>query len=179
MRRIKGYIFLAHDQYSTFMFGKKIDPTLEGAYQNIEGNGLIPYQTKEEAESSGKEFEKERKIKTSLAELEMKIAETDAEFHEFEAEESLVAIMRRTDFGHDDIYGPIVPGKSNDYPLPGAKLTNNGFKTFNTIKEGEWSRSAFERACYLASQLARQGDCSAAIATFDLKIIKTLKNLNS
>lgn len=170
MRHIKGYIFLAYDKYRVFMMGKKVDPTLKQNYENIETNGLNTYKSEQEAEATRKEFEKERKIKTNIARLEMKIAEIEEEIYQFGGKESLVVIkkIREEKWKQDTIYGPISKGRLNAYPLPGARLIENGYRTFHN-KRG---RSAFEQAIHLLTEINRQGQSPATIATFKLKTLE-------
>ncbi len=169
MRHVQGYIFLAYyDKTHIPMFGKKVDKSISGNYQNFESNGLMPYKTKKQAEKSRIEFEKERKIKTKTAKLEMKIAETEEELIKFEGEESLVVIMKVYDkySKMDYTYGAIHENETLRSELPGARLKENKFKTICNER-----RSAFDQAGDLISEIARQGDSPATLATFKLELL--------
>lgn len=175
MRKVNGYVFVVQLKGTHYkpMFGKKEEERSNGNYANMGGNGLIPYDSVEQAVEGAEDFKQKRKgvEEIKIGKLEMEIAESVEEFEEFREKDSLVVIKREVEENYIDesFLGPIVEGKPDFYPLPGAFLENNGYKPFYSK---EWAGSAYQRVLYLAGEIARQCQCGGVLATFHLEIIQ-------
>ena len=174
MRYIKGYVFIANFRYKSLLFGRKIDDS-NGNYNNIEGNGLIPYNRRQEAIEAGKEFAGKRKdlIEVNLGDLEMSIAENEEELSFFRRKSELIVVMKNTSLPitEERLLGPVVEGKLSFCHIPGAFLADTDFTTY-TREKGE--KSPFERAYYLGTEINRQAQSAATIAKFSLKRLQRI-----
>lgn len=169
MRHVDGYVFIAQFDRISPLFGRRVDETSsEGDYDTLELNGLEPYQTQEDALQSAQDFESKREDckGTKVARIGMKIAEDADDLKLLREEESLIVIMYAPE--NHRLIGPYDPKKgAGESPLPGTRLTQNGFVTFVTSED----KSAYDQAEYLASEVSRQGDSPATLATFLLEEI--------
>jgi len=98
--------------------------------------------------------------------LEMRMAETREELEHFRDKESLIVIAsleRQKDF-----FGEVVPEPNYRSSLPGMLLSMNGLRSLNSTK----GRSAYEKAVYILSEINRQTQAAATIATFNLRFIQ-------
>lgn len=167
MRVIDGYVCIATTLPNSkgyqreFLFGPDVDDQ-DSSYANLSSNDLTPFASRYGAIKGKKELSK-RKDFTSVrvARLEMKVAEREEELEEFRNHKSLVVVMIVKDSSSVDyrLIGPIVEGKPAYHPIPGAFLYDTGFTTFKN----------FERARYVASEVVRQAESIAPIASFILE----------
>ena len=166
MRCIEGYVCVVKigDGVSSLerqiLFGKNSGGG-KGTYENIETNDLTPYESKDTAKEGQKQLIKMKNFTSvKLAKLEMTIAETEGELDELKDSKSLIIMM--VDEGIKKLMGPMVEGKPNQYPLPGASLCHTNFQTYDSLK----------KARYLSREVNRQAQCGAPIATFQLNFLE-------
>jgi hypothetical protein len=170
MREITGHVFIAECREAEFMFGK---PTSENCviYENIESNGLVPYDSQEQARDAAEHFFMDPYYLVSLAKLWMKIAETRDELDYFKDKTNLIVIMKEYDRSSkiDHLFGPLPTkkGRTSASPLPGAYLSENGFMPHR--RSPGIGQTPFERAKRQLTEVNRQGGCPAVIAQFRLK----------
>ena len=175
MKIVNGYVFIPFlTNNGCLIFGKKIDDSSDGNYNNLSNNDLTPYDSIQNAIKGAKDFKMKRKSidieKIRIGDLYIKIAENINEIeNKFSKIKSGLIVIMHTDMGLHFL-GPCVEGKPSQYPLPGALITENGFETLNSIGK----RSALYRAKYLASEVGRQGGCKSEIASFKIKFINSL-----
>lgn len=163
MQHIKGFVCIAKylvfsSWYREVLHGKSIN-NLPRKFNNFQSNGLRPFDKKEEALEAKKELEESKAFdleRVSLGLVEMTVAETEAEGYAFKEKRNLIVLKKDA---NTELIGRYIEGKPNIYPLKGAFLFDNGFKTFLD----------FESALYAAREVARQAQCPAALATFKLK----------
>lgn len=188
MNYLKGYTFIVDFGKVEYMFGKNSCKYNGKKYENLESNGLTLYETLIEAIKGGIDFiekmkkhaqktgvklrypgllEKVRRI--DVAELEMKIADSEKELKKLVKEESLIVIKKEIDSGmtYITLHGEYTKGRRGDYFLPSASLYYNGFKPFKRNNR----KTAFERACYLIREINKQTKCQTALATFKLELL--------
>ena len=161
MKHIKGFViiggFLGPRGYSEILYGESIT-NLPRKFQNLVSNGLKPFGTKKEALTAKgglKGFSGLKRL--DLGRIDMTVAETEQECRALKERKRLV-VLKKEDLG-TQLIGRYVEGKPSIYPLKGALLSENGFKTF----------LAFESALYAAREVNRQAQCGATLATFRLK----------
>jgi len=178
MKTIEGFVFMAECKEAEFMFGK---PTSKDCaiYENMESNGLTPYDSQEEAKDAARFFASGKGSSQlfyliSLGKLWMKIAETKEEVYHFRHKTNLIVIMKDYDdiSKTDKLFGPLPTkkGRTTAYPLPGAYLIFNGYIPHRN-QDGQ---TAFESAKYQLTEINRQGGCPAVIAQFKLKWLEEL-----
>jgi hypothetical protein len=174
MREIKGYVFIVGTERVEFLLGKP-GPNFPN-YQNIESNGLTPFETIKKARYVARTiFSNLKSSKVSLGELYMKIAEIKEELIFFRKKTNLIVIMKDYDniSKTDQLFGPLLDEKTQSaYSLPGAWLGNNGYRAYRR-REGI-NESPFERASYQLSEINRQSGCAATIAQFRLKRLEEI-----
>jgi hypothetical protein len=174
MRKIEGHVIIIGTERMEFLLGKP-GPDFHN-YQNIESNGLTPFETIKKARYVARTIFSNLKFsKTSLGELYMKIAEIKDELIFFRKKTNLIVIMK--DYDHiskiDQLFGPLLDEKTRSaYPIPGAWLGNNGYQPYKRKKE--INPNPFERAMYQLSEINRQSDCAATIAQFRLKRLEEI-----
>lgn len=167
MREVNGYVIVAAVSGTIcykVLYGKNVNLNNQH-YENLSSNGLAPYISLKEMGLGAREI-LEKKIFSCIksAHLKMQIAESKKELFELKNYKSLVTIMISDDYGPSNriLLGPIVKGKLNEGSLACARIVNNGFKTYK----------AFDDALYCLSEINRQAQCPATIATFHLKYLK-------
>ena len=129
---------------------------------NFETNGLTPFRSRRMALSGSKALERRGIFgRTWIATVEMKIAETEQEIYSLKNKHNLVVIKRDPDGLIDEILGPIVGKRPTLYPLPAARVIENGLKTFRS----------FEPALHVAKEVNRQAQQAIWVATFKLRIL--------
>lgn len=174
MREIKGYVFIAGTNLE-LMFGKPKSSYCK-IHQNIETNGLTPFETIKKAKNAAKSFSFHSEFSyISLGRLYMKIAETKEELFFFRKKTNLIVIMKDYDdmSKTDNLFGPLLDEKTQSaHPLPGAWLGHNGYHPYKRKKE--INQSPFERAMYQLSEINRQSGCAATIAQFRLRRLEEL-----
>ena len=163
MREVKGYVFIAGNDFAEFMFGK---PKFSGNkdYENIETNGLTPFETLHHARKAAKSFSSSFKSgHISLGRLFMKIAESEEELDFFTDKTNLIVIMKDYDniSRTDKLFGPL-----------SSNLSENGYETYR--REKGVNQSPFEMALYQLRKIKRQGKCPATIAQFRLRRLEEL-----
>lgn len=173
MRKIQGYVFIPYFDDFAPIFGKKMQTTRsDGDFENFSSNNLSPFDTKEQAISSVKEFLSKRKCeKADISKLFLEVAESRQEIDLFKKRTNLIVIRDESDFQIRALYGPYVEGKPHVYPLPGALLAFNGYKQFKRTKT---DLSPFEKALYQAKEINRQGQDPATIAYFRMVYLLTI-----
>lgn len=172
MKQVQGYVFISkfRDSKLRIAFGKNS----EGEQEPFEKR-LNNYATESEARDGARKYFEENgwAQKSGIYSLSLRYAETREEVQEFERESNLVVMLLLgdddTSFWHErQLIGPIVDGKLSLAPIPGAKLQDNGYKTFT--RKGE--RTAFERVKYCWSEVRRQGQLPCAIGQLKMKKCK-------
>lgn len=171
MRDIEGYVLVAGTNLCEFLFGKPINFS-DRCYENIESNGINPFETIQQAKRAAKNLSKISEIlKINLGELSLKIAETKEEIYFFEDKSNLVVIKKEYDekYKADIFFGPAFSEEigRTAYPIPGAFLKQNGYIPYKRVNG--INKSPFERALYQLREINRQGGDSATIAQFNLK----------
>lgn len=154
MIRICGYVCLATIDGRVVIFGPATERK-QRVCENFEGNGLIPFRSRRMAEEARKELrQRSGCTNTRIVYLRLKITESLSEWHSLRRSRSLVVIFD-ADWGRL-LIGRFVPHCEGQYPVPGARLVDNGFQPIRTL----------ESAKYFASEWARQGQSPARIGTF-------------
>lgn len=175
MRRVNGYVCVARTDFGPsfpveeILFGKGIRNG-GSYYENLTSNGLVPYNTLGGASEGMKELSERREFsKISLARLRMKIADDAGEFMGLRRSKSVVVIkLEREGESWDSkvvgwsLLGPLVEGKPTLRPIPGARLTQNGFVTFDSL----------DKALELGREINRQGDSAIWLADFRMKFVR-------
>jgi hypothetical protein len=117
-----------------------------------------------------KELSERREFgKISLVRLRMKIVDKIEEFRKLKRSKSIVVIkLEREGESWDSevvgwpLLGPPVEGKPTLRPIPGARLTQNGFVTFGSLDD----------ALKLGREVNRQGDSAFWLADFRMKFVR-------
>lgn len=167
----QGYVFIGSfgNPLNEFLFGKPISPKQKN-YENIQSNRLTLFEEVEQADKARKIFAQERSeskedFKTTLAYLWLKIAEREAEAEaQFAKSKDLVVIASdhsKTGVG-DILMGRKIEGKPTQYPLYGARMSQNGFAPILNL----------DAAKYIASEAHRQGEFEVTLARFKLRRLK-------
>ncbi|MBI4059563.1 hypothetical protein HY406_00690 [Candidatus Giovannonibacteria bacterium] len=169
MRHIKGYVcigkFVREELPCREVLYGKSTSNPGKVFQNFQSNNLEPFKTKKEALRSKKALERlgfSDMERVSLGFVQMEVAETEAECLQLEGKKNLVVLKKERWTKEEwdiQLIGRGVEGKPGIYPLIGAFLFDNGFKPFLN----------FDGAIYAAREVARQAQCPAALATFQLK----------
>jgi len=181
MIEFKGYIFIPHFSSTEHrpMFGKNINLESEILYENLGGNNLNLFSSKNKTKKAAAQYKKNFKDikKIVFGNLEITIAENESESSFFKDKDSLVTVsnpLNNQEIGiHGTMFlGPVVEGRKSQYPIPCAELSQNGFVTY-TFKNSKdtFHQTPYERAYYTATEVNRQGQLPATIAQFKLKII--------
>jgi len=169
MKLIKGYVFIAEfSPHFKSLFGKGIN---REHFENIQTNGLIPYDLPEEVQKAKSIFLKERGNNANLisGKFEMKVAQSPQDLEVFKGESDLIVVWNvKDDISKESrLLGPIVNGQLPCSTLPGARLYNTGFQTFTIFDKSQMS--PYERAEYLMKEVNRQGWSAATMAQFFLQ----------
>jgi len=165
MRRVDGYVCvvrtnLAFGLDTQLLFGEKVGQS-SGEYENLTSNDLTVYGNKEKAEEGKEDLVKREDFSSvRLARLQMDVFDTD-ELDDIVDTESLVVVMSNDESG-DTLLGPFVEGIPIVGRLPGAYICDTDFKTFDSL----------ERAVYLGTEVNRQAESKAYIATFQLDFLE-------
>jgi len=161
MKKINGYVCVSTSgEYLIYLFGKKVDESLNQSYENIESNGFTLFENKKEAIKGKKDLRERSDLDSiKLARLKMNIAENEKDLEQLINKTDLVAIMY-SGVG-DRLLGKYIEGMPSAHPIPGAYLRNNGLKTFDDFDETENT----------AREIVRQAQCKAGFATFNLKYL--------
>lgn len=167
MKKVEGWICVVTIEYPpgheyNILFGKNIGDGM-GMHQNFETNGFVSYDSIKKARQAKKEIEKRNdlnEMKTvRIARIKMVIAETREEFFSFKNKQNLV-VLKKEEYVVK-LVGKYVEGKPHIYPLKGAMLTRNGFAMIDI----------FDYALHVATEINRQAQCAASIATFEMEWI--------
>ena len=156
MKKIEGFLWLAFTKSGRGFFFGADKHNLSG-FESFCTNDLTPFPTREKALTACLAL-KERKdfVRHELVEIKMEMAETNEECHKLEGKKNLVVLMKGD--GGTFLVGRLVSERHHLYPLPGALLADNGFKTFPDFKD----------ALDSAREINRQG-APVTLATFQLK----------
>ncbi len=166
MRKIEGYICVGvvEDEIERefyFLFGKN-NGRGTGYCCNIALNDLTPYETQEDASKGLDDLKARDQFKSiRLAQLKMDISGNAEEFEEFEGLDTIVVVAYHDEFDEQWLMGPFVKGMPSHAPVPGADLTYNGLKTFDSL----------ESAKYLCKEVNRQMQMPARIGSFELEYL--------
>lgn len=179
MRNIKGFVFRPHIGDYWPLFGA---PAVKGDkfYSNLVLNNVTPYKRAAEAQSGAKSFVSRHAqdvSKMDICALEMRIAESFEEGEEFSNKSGIIVIQNIEENGklvQQEFFGPVVEGKKDAYPFPCAFLYNNGHVSY-TKANSRGKFSAYERACYVAREVNRQGQSGAMLALYRLHYIRDMK----
>lgn len=164
IKTVEGYVCIAKvmGTGAEFLYGRNTDKSLSSSpYKNIETQeNLSFYKTKKEAEQGLSQIKKMKDLgEFRVAKLSMKVAETKEDLEDLVNEKSLITIQKSD--GLNLFLGPITKDRKSAYPLPGAYLGFNGFKTHDNFKDAE----------YLMQEVRRQGWCHATLAAFYLEFL--------
>ncbi len=176
MRQVRGYVFIPrfenHGNFFESLFGPNLGKNSRRNYDNLENNGINPFENYCLAVLSAKDYFREMIdcVSIDFGRVGMRIAESDDEFEVFKKLEKLIVIMKSGDFQGERLLGPYVEGKLGFGAIPGGFLGSTEFETYTFANSPQIT--PFERAKYLASEVHRQGQCGATIATFSLKRFK-------
>jgi len=167
MRTIGGYVCVATIQDTLerrILFGQDVHNNQNG-YENIETNGLKPYQSIACARRGKCALAERPDFKSvRIARLALRYAENKGELQQFRGRRSLVAIATARADGARYLCGPWREGLPQVIPFPGAcsRLSDNGFATFRQYADAE----------QVAREIRRQGGgMPSTIGTFSLKYV--------
>ncbi|MBW2993227.1 hypothetical protein KY317_01480 [Candidatus Woesearchaeota archaeon] len=166
MRKIEGYVCVgivkdAIEREFYFLFGKNTGKG-SGHCSNISLNDLTPYETKERAKKGLNDLNARGHFESvKLAQLKMNISGTAEEFDEFEGLDKIIVVAYHDEFNEQWLMGPFVKGMPSHAPVPGADLSYNGLKTFDSLKSAK----------YLCREVNRQMQMPARIASFELEYL--------
>ena len=167
----QGYVFIASfgNPLIEHLFGPAKEEK-ERKWDNLQSNEITPFQTLDEAREVMQNYEAVMKkvipdLKTNPAYLQLRIAEDEKEARKaFSKSKDLVVIAYDHTTGGvgDTLIGRRVDGKPGQYPLYGARMTQNGFATIQNFNNAE----------YIASEAQRQAGFGIKLARFKLKRIQ-------
>lgn len=156
------------------MFGKNIHRT-STSYYSFKSNDFSVFDRFDKVKISSAEYLESMNLADSMtvAYLELMIAEHDSENKYFKDKADLTVIMNTTEYDNfeSDFIGPIVYGKPILYPVPGALLVQNGFKTFKKDDKNNVSFSPYQKAIDLSDEIKKIKSCNTMIGSFRLEII--------
>jgi hypothetical protein len=175
MKVISGYILLADEQHRMIAFGKALTVSSFSLSDKVPcgallGNYLMPFGTRSDAVQAVPELLDPRRtyaVRVHVAFLRLEIAQTEEELGEFEKSQRTVVIAE-SKFSPEhgatfDIYGDYKSIEGSAHPLPGAHLSDNGFRPFKS----------FGRAKRCWAEVKRQAQCQASIARMILHKVET------
>jgi len=159
MKAIKGVVCIAVIDETEVLFGKNMGRG-QGHYESLQSNGLTPFADYHEARAAADELRKRKDVReTSMAILEMTLAETAREAYALRRKRSLVVVRQIPESRETILIGVPIGERFSRYPLYGALLEENGLRPF----------TSFQSAMYTAEEEVRQTQCPVSIATFKLK----------
>ena len=159
MEAIKGFVCIAVIDETEVLFGKNMGRG-QGHYESLQSNSLTPFAGYHEARAAANELRKRKDVReTSIAILEMALAETIREVYVFRRKRNLVVVRQTPEFRETILIGTLAGECFSRYPLYGALLAENGLRPF----------TSFQSAMYIAREEARQTQCPVSIATFKIK----------
>lgn len=102
MRKVKGYVFLAVSSGKHRLFGRRVSRQLPYNFENLQTNGIVPYDDFREAVIEAHQYAKviSNTTKTNVGELEMQIAESEKDFKNFVKKGNIIVIENQ-DFHQD------------------------------------------------------------------------------
>ena len=168
MKKVEGYVFCAGFLSTSRLFGQRVSKVLPYNFENLQTNGIVPYERLREANEGAHKYQSVMSdvIGVKVGELEMQIAESATELKRFRNKSSLIVVSK--DEFEQCFWGQRTENGQRIGHLPGMHLTDNGFQQFLT----EDDTTAYEKAEYLLSEINRQAQTSATIATFNLHFLK-------
>ncbi len=135
-------------------------------YDNFETSDLDTFDKREEARELQRTLKEDPPSdlkRVTICKIDLEIAQSVKEFEKLKV--PIVVIRDESDSITPHwrrLCGPVVAGKYDLLPIPGAYLSDNGYVPFTGEK-------AFENARDLVFQLNRQGDTPATIASYRLE----------
>ncbi len=171
MRHIEGFVFHAILNGTHVLYGKGREGENE-RFCNLVMNKLLPYGSEEEAEVGLKAFKLMSFLDAggfvSICRLRMQVAETDEEIIRLavEAAGGDVVIIGLNEWGDHVMFGP----PSRYLAVLSEPISDNGFKFYNMSSFDPVSRRSFsDQVIYRASEIVRQGQMPAQLATIEIK----------
>ncbi len=170
MQHIEGYVFKAQLARSEPLFGSPLNvDRAQRDYGNMESKAMLPYADEKTMKQGAWRFIQQKSERVSVVPvyITLDIADDVREASRVFAKKSdLIVVAWNSDCNEHWFIGPWVRGKPDTWKsVPGARLKDNGWTPFTPSKE----RSAFERAHYAASEVARQGQMNVRFAHLDLR----------
>jgi len=105
MKRIEGLVCVGSTSGINVLFGKSVDndPRI---YENLQTNGILPYESIDEAEKGAEQIRDLDEIDdVVIKEIKMEVAENEEDFNDLMVSDSLIVIMYRED--GEGFFGPI------------------------------------------------------------------------
>lgn len=162
MRRVEGFVCIAQSEEiitREILFGQN-QGMGQLHYEALATNGLVPFDNLEIAKIAQDELRLRKDfLEVALGKINLLIATGLEDFGLFKRKRRLAVIGHFE--GSTQLIGSFVEGKPGIYPLPGAYLSENGFKTISNL----------EVALHIAHEIGRQGRSGANIASFFLRKI--------
>lgn len=164
MRQVDGFVCIAkttpYEHTMQLLFGRQGNHGQDG-YENLVSNGLLPYETIEEAQAGQAALIERKDFESvTIGRLSLSIAESEPEIdssEELAVSSSMIVIWSND--GGDQLMGRNIKGKPGNGVIPGAYMIFNGYEPILTL----------DSAKYIAWQTSRQScGCYVTIATFSL-----------
>lgn len=167
LRIIDGFVCVAalkENPHVRAIFGKPINPKFrEQEHEAIESNGIVPYDSIDEARSAKAKIERRADIGSVwTGRLRMDIAESDPENNDpvFQHSNSLIIVMFREEkFFSDSFWGLPIKDRPDSINGTCALLTLNDLTPF----------PSFERVKYPLAEAIRLSWLHCSLATFSLE----------
>ncbi len=153
MRTISGFVCVGYMERNQVLFGKAVN-TAGQRYENLQTNGIIPFDTLTHASRAAAELRKRLFESVVIRAIRMQMAETQEDLAKLRKRRNLIVIMYGE--GETSFWGQQSPVHSTT--LYASYITANGLKPFRNFAAAE----------QCAREVRRQGQSHASITTFRL-----------